>query len=133
MIYYKLLKPEEAVNTERYQQQLTDLKRSLLLKRPECRNRQRKVIFLVTVLHHIRQNRFSTRWKYSAGKFNPLRLTPYLPDLAPSNYHFFASMCHPLVEQQFGPYEDVKKWLDKWFAAKFEDFTVVVFKKCPKD
>ena len=31
-------------------------------------------------------------------------------------------MCHALVEQRFGSYKDVKKWLDEWFAANGEDF-----------
>ena len=35
MVYYKLLKSGEMVNTKRYQQQLIDLNRSLLKKRPE--------------------------------------------------------------------------------------------------
>jgi len=48
--------------------------------------------------------------------------TAYSPDLAPSDYHLFASMGHALAEQCFGSYEDVKKWLDEWFAAKGEDF-----------
>ena len=46
----------------------------------------------------------------------------YSPDLAPSDYHLFATMRHALAEQRFGSYEDVKKWLDEWFAAKEEDF-----------
>ena len=33
----------------------------------------------------------------------------YSPDLAPSDYHLFASMDHALAEQRFGSYEDVKK------------------------
>ena len=33
----------------------------------------------------------------------------YSPDLAPSDYHFFASMGHALAEQRFSSYEDVKK------------------------
>jgi len=46
----------------------------------------------------------------------------YSPDLTPSDYHLFASMGHVLAEQRFDSYEDVKKWLDEWFAAKGEDF-----------
>jgi len=45
----------------------------------------------------------------------------YSPDLDPSDYHLFASMGHALAEQRFGSYEDMKKWLDEWFAAKGED------------
>jgi len=73
----------------------------------------------MTMLHHIWQNQFETRWKHSAGKF----FAAYSPDLTPSDYHLFAvSMDHALVEQHFDSYEDVKKWLDKWFAAKGKDF-----------
>jgi len=46
VVYYELLKPGETVNTKRYQQQLIDLNRSLLKKRPEYQKRQHKVIFL---------------------------------------------------------------------------------------
>ena len=43
------------------------------------------------------------------------------------------SMGHSLTEQYFGSYEDVKKWLDEWFAAKGEDFTGVVFTNWSRD
>ena len=46
----------------------------------------------------------------------------YSPDLTPSEYRLFASMSHALAEQRFGSYEEVKKWLDEWFAAKGDDF-----------
>jgi len=45
----------------------------------------------------------------------------YSPDLAPSDYHLFASMGHAFAEQCFGSYKDVKKWFDEWFTAKGED------------
>jgi len=41
----------------------------------------------------------------------------YLPDLAPSDYHLFSLM--GLAEWHF---EDVRKWLDEWFASKDEEF-----------
>ena len=56
----------------------------------------------------------------------------YSSDLAPSDYHLFASTDHALAEQRFSSYEDMKKWLDEWFAVKGEDFTDVVFTSCPK-
>ena len=31
-------------------------------------------------------------------------------------------MSHELAKQRFGLYEYVKKWLDKWLAAKGKDF-----------
>ena len=45
-VYYEILKPGETVNTKCYQQQLIDLNRSLLKKRPEYQKRQYKIIFL---------------------------------------------------------------------------------------
>ena len=46
VVYYELLETEETVNTKRYQEQLTDLNRSLLEKRSEYRKGQNKVVFL---------------------------------------------------------------------------------------
>ena len=46
----------------------------------------------------------------------------YSPDLSPSDYHLFSSMGHALVERHFDSYEDVRKWLDEWFASKDEEF-----------
>ena len=43
-------------------------------------------------------------------------------DLTPSDYHLFASMDNAFAEQRSGSYEDVKKWLDEWFAARGKDF-----------
>ena len=42
----------------------------------------------------------------------------YSPDLAPFDYHLFASMGHALAQQHFTSYEDIRKWLDDWFGSK---------------
>ena len=42
----------------------------------------------------------------------------YSPNLAPSDYCSFASMGHALSDQHFTFYENVRKWLDDWFASK---------------
>ena len=49
-------------------------------------------------------------------------LHPAYSDLAPSDYHLFSSMGHALAEQHFDSYEDVRKWLNEWFASKDEEF-----------
>ena len=41
---------------------------------------------------------------------------PYFTDLAPSDYHLFASMRHSLAEQRFANFEEIEKWLVEWFA-----------------
>ena len=77
------------------------------------------------MLHHMRQNWFAKRGSIQLGS--------YSPDLAPSDYNLFASTGHAHAGQRFGSYEDVRKWIDKWFAAKGENFIDVVFTNCQKD
>ena len=76
----------------------------------------------MTMLHHIQQNWFVT--------FGQEVLLPaaYSPDLAPSDYHFFASMDHAFAEQRCGSHKDVKKW----FAGKGEDFYREIARKMGK-
>jgi len=45
-----------------------------------------------------------------------------LTRLSTSDYHLFSSMGHALTEWYFDFYEDVRKWLDEWFASKDEEF-----------
>ena len=46
----------------------------------------------------------------------------YSPDLAPTDYHLFASLGHDLAEQRFTSYENVREWLDNWFDLKDKQF-----------
>ena len=41
-------------------------------------------------------------------------------------------MNHALAEQRFRSCEDVKKWVDEWFAAKGEDFYWCAVHKLPE-
>ncbi|GFV21722.1 mariner Mos1 transposase [Trichonephila clavipes] len=54
--------------------------------------------------------------------WEPLAHAAYSPDLAPSDYHLFASLGHALAEQHFTSYENVKSWLDDWLASKDRTF-----------
>ena len=107
VVYYELLKPNETVNTKRYQQQLFDLNRSLLEKRPEYQKRQHKVFFLHdnAPSHKAKPGRDTLQ----ALSWEVLPHAAYSPDLAPSDYHLFTSMGHALAEQHFDSYEDLKK------------------------
>ena len=118
MVYYEQLKCRETVKTKRYQQQLTDLNRSQLEKMPEYRKRQHKVIFLHdNATSHTAK---LVRDTLEALNWEVLFHAAYSSDLAPFNYHLFASMGHALAEQSL--YKDVKKRLEEWLAAKREDF-----------
>jgi len=118
VIYYELLKPDETV-AHRYHQQLIKLHRALREKRP-YRKRHDKLIFL----HDNAPSHTSTMVQNYLETFNweVLPYPVYSPDLAPSDYHLFSSMDHVLAERHFDSYEDVRKWLDEWFASKDEEF-----------
>ena len=47
---------------------------------------------------------------------------PYLPDIAPSNYHLFWSMHSALLEEHFSYCEEFTKWVNQWIAFKEPDF-----------
>ncbi|CAK9803711.1 Mariner Mos1 transposase [Anthophora quadrimaculata] len=120
VIHYELLKPGETVNTERYRQQMIDLSQALSSKRPEYQERQHKVI----LLHDNAPAHTARQVKETIKAFN-WEIIPhaaYSPDLAPSDYYLFASMGHALAKQRFTSHEDVRKWLDDWFASKEEQF-----------
>ena len=121
MVHYELLKLEEMVHIKRYQQQLTDLRRSLLEKLPERGRTERgniKSFFFITMF----QNKFAKQIRDTLAAFG-CEVSPhaaYSPHLVPFDYDFFASMSHALAEQRFGSYENVKKRLDESFAADGE-------------
>ena len=50
--------------------------------------------------------------KETIEAFGKLSHAAYSPDLAPSDYHLFASMGHALAQQSFTSYEDVRKYLE---------------------
>lgn len=39
----------------------------------------------------------------------------YSPDLAPSDYQFFALMANALAKQHLAYFEEIRKWFDEWF------------------
>ena len=120
MTYYELVKPGETLNTERYRQQMINLNQALCEKRPEYQKRQYKVI----LLHDNAPSYTAKQIKETIEAFDweILSHAAYSPDLAPSNYHLFASMGHALAQQRFTSYEDVRKWLDDWFGSKEQQF-----------
>ena len=89
---------------------MIDLNRAIREKRPEYAKRQHKVI----LLHDNAPSHTAKRVTDTIEAFNweILAHAAYSPDLAPSDYHLFASLGHALAEQHFDSYENVRKWLD---------------------
>jgi len=87
VICYDLLKPGETVKANRYRQQLIDLNRALLKKRPQYNKRQDKLILL-----HDNAPAYKgkpVRKTLEALNWEVLTHAAYSPDLAPSDYHLF--------------------------------------------
>ena len=99
VLYYKLLKPGETINGERYRTQLIRLKRAIAEKRPEYTTRHEAII-----CHHdnarphvaipIKNYLENSGWEV-------LPHPPYSPDLAPSDYHLLRSMQNALAGIRF--------------------------------
>jgi len=120
VVYHELLKPGETVNTDRYRQQIINLNHALIEKRPEWARRHGKVI-----LQHDNAPSHTARAVKDTLKtlnWEILSHPPYSPDLAPSDFHLFASMGHSLAEQHFVNFEEVQKWLVEWFSSKEKKF-----------
>ena len=83
---------------------MIDSNRGLQEKRPGYRRRQHKVIFL----HNSAPSHTAKRVKEMIETFSweILAHAAYSPDLAPSDYHLFASLGHALAEQRFTSYEN---------------------------
>jgi [histone H3]-lysine36 N-dimethyltransferase SETMAR len=120
VVYDELLKSGETVNTDRYQQQMINLNHALVEKRPEWATRHGKVILLHDNAPAHKAKRVHDTIKALGWELLPH--PPYSPDLAPSDYHLFASMGHALAEQHFDSYQEVKNWVTNWFASKDKQF-----------
>ncbi|UYV73022.1 hypothetical protein LAZ67_10001583 [Cordylochernes scorpioides] len=96
VIYYELLKPNETITGERYQQQLIRLSRALKIKRPQYAKRHDKVIYQHdNARPHVAK---VVKETLEAFQWDVLPHPLYSPDIAPSDYHMFRSMTHGLAE-----------------------------------
>ncbi|GFU25193.1 mariner Mos1 transposase [Trichonephila clavipes] len=117
-LFYELLKPGETVNTDIYKQELLNSNDAILEKREQYKKRQHKVIFFDdNALNHRAK---PTKDIVKALDWEPLAYAAYSPDLAPSDYHLFASLGHAFAD--FTSNENVKSWLDDWLASKDRSF-----------
>ncbi|GFU39038.1 mariner Mos1 transposase [Trichonephila clavipes] len=119
-IHYEILKTGETISTDNYKQQLLNLNDAILEKREQYKKWQHKVIFLDDNVPSHRAK--PTMDIVKALGWEPLAHAAYSPDLAPSDYHLFASLGDPLADQRFTSYENVKSWLDDWLASKDQSF-----------
>ena len=87
VLYYKLLKPGETINEERYRTQLIRLKRLIAEKRPEYATRHEAIIF-----HHDNARShvaIPVKNYLENSRCEVLPHPPYSPDLDPFDYYLF--------------------------------------------
>ena len=87
-IHYELLKPNEKLNSEKYCQQLDNLKTAVQKKRPAMFNRKD------IILHHDNARSHAAlgiRQKIAEVGWEILSHPPYSPDIALSDYYLFLS------------------------------------------
>ena len=96
------------------------LKRVIAEKRPQWSTRHESLIF-----HHdnARPHAANVVKTYLDGTGWEVLIHPqYSPDLAPSDYNLFRSMQNTIIGVRFTSAEDIKHWLDAFFASKDEKF-----------
>ena len=100
---------------------MIDLNQALREEQPEYQKGQHKV----TLLHDNAPSHTAKPVKETIEAFSweILSHAAYSPDLAPSDYNLFASMGQALSDQHFTSYENVRKCLHEWLAAKMRQFS----------
>jgi len=86
---------------------MINLNQALYEKRPEYQKRQHKVILLHDTYNAPSHTAKLVKETIEAFDWEILLHAAYSSDLAPSDYHLFASMGHALAQQRFTSYEDV--------------------------
>ena len=116
-IHYELLKPNEKLNSEKYCQQLDNLKTAVQKKRLAMLNRKDMILHYDNARPRaalgIRQKIAEVGWEIPSHP-------PYSPDIAPSDYHLFLSLENFLTGKKNE--EDAKQALVQFFASKDETF-----------
>jgi len=129
ILYYELLSNNETINSEKYYFQLDELKTAIEQKCSEIANRKGVVFHQDNARPHVS---LITRQKLLELCLDVLSHPPYLPDLAPSDFHLFRSLQNSLNGKSFNSLVEVKNHLEKFFAEKSEKFWKE-FSSCLKD
>ncbi|UMM23471.1 hypothetical protein L5515_004175 [Caenorhabditis briggsae] len=116
VIYRELLPDSTTINSDVYCSQMDNVLHVYRSHRP----RSSKII----LLHDNAKPHTSlkTRSKLQSLGIEVLPHSPYSPDLAPTDYHFFRSLQNHLSGEKFNDRKDVEKFLDHFFASKSPEF-----------
>lgn len=120
IVYFELLARNQTINSDIYYYQLDKLNDSIKQKRSELTNRKS------VVLHHDNAKPHAslvTRQKLLQLGWDVLPHSSYSPDIAHlSDYHLFYSLQNAFNGKIFAADEDVKLFLELFFAEKNKNF-----------
>lgn len=116
IVHYELLPSGQTVDSKLYCLQLARVNQALIANK---RNPEETRLLHDNARPHVSK---MTQNKIESLGWEVLPHAPYSPDLAPSDYHLFRSMQHSLRDTQFKNDEEIKNWLDDFFASKPAEF-----------
>lgn len=119
IIYYELMNPNQTINKEVYCDQLDRLNQALKEKRPALVNRRRVLFHQDNARPHVAK---ATLDKLRTLEWEVMSQPPYLPDIAPSDYHLFRSLENYLDGLSMDTLDEVKTVLEEFFESKPKKF-----------
>lgn len=120
IVYYELLNQGQTINATRYSQQLRRLNQELDLKRPFSGHGTRPLI----LLHDNAKPHVAIKTQKTIENlgWQVLPHPAYSPDLAPTDYYLFRSLEISVRGRSFENVDDLRKYLDQFFASKPQSY-----------
>jgi histone-lysine N-methyltransferase SETMAR len=126
VIYFELLTGKTTLNKDEYCRQLRELDNAIREKRPE----KTKVVFQRdNAKPHVAN---LTKDTIKELGWEVMVHPAWSPDLAPSDYALFRSLKDNIAEKQFEDQDDLKNYLNHFFASKSPKFYADAIRELPK-
>ncbi|XP_020289890.1 histone-lysine N-methyltransferase SETMAR-like [Pseudomyrmex gracilis] len=115
VIFYELLPVGETITSDKYCQQLDNLKAAIDEKRPVLAKRKDVVFHHNNVRSHISMQ---TQRKLRELNWDLLLHPSNSPDISPSDYYLFRSLQNSLNGRKFTSFNDLKNYISSFFDEK---------------
>ena len=127
---YKLLKPGETFNSERYCTHLDKVQAEI--RRKKTAGEWNGPVKLLDDNAKSHRSQRSIQHVKNTLLWDKIEHSPYSPDVAPSDYHVFLSLKNFMRGRQFKNHREVKAALHEYFESKEPDFWARGIRKLPK-
>lgn len=119
VIYREFLPPNKTVDSDKYCEQLLEVRKALIKKRPAIINRSKVVFQHDNARPHVSKK---TQELLEVLNWEVLPHPPYSPDIAPSDFHLFLHLKIALKGQKFKTTEELAGFVDDFFNDKPKSF-----------